>query len=67
VKVELVPDGDPGTLASVRAALDALRLLDEQRALAYGSEWRRHALADSVERDPGYVPSPRSSRGATRA
>lgn len=37
----------------------------------YASPWRVAALAESVERDPradeSYAPSPRSTRGATRA
>jgi hypothetical protein len=67
VEIELLPDDGPGARDAVQAALQALRLQDAQGTRAYRSDWRRTALAEAVERDPGYALSPRSSRGATRA
>jgi pyrroloquinoline quinone (PQQ) biosynthesis protein C len=46
------------------------RATHEVRASGYDDAWRRAALQDGVERDEvesSYAPSPRSTRGATRA
>ncbi|HEY7729878.1 MAG TPA: hypothetical protein VH950_03150 [Gaiellaceae bacterium] len=70
MEIELVPAAEPVQQAAVAAALRAVRGdLDTGRS-PYVSCWRRRGLAEAVERDepePGYAPSPRSSRGATRA
>jgi hypothetical protein len=54
------------------ALRDALRTIgvDTPRARAYEDAWRRAALQEGVEGDDAdvrYAPSPRSTRGATRA
>ena len=65
----MTPPVDDSTERVLRAALqaagvDVLRGRDDQGA------WRRAGLLEGVERDDadvGYTPSPRSTRGATRA
>jgi hypothetical protein len=75
VQVELVPEADADVREAVRAALarttraDGL-LPDAARGTAVQNgpgAWRRRALAEGVDRDPGYASAPRSSRGAARA
>lgn len=55
--------------ALLRALADAGLGADETPA-AYRSAWRRAAAEEAVSDEPfaeGYAPSPRSTRGATRA
>jgi hypothetical protein len=65
VRIVLDPPADPATEQAVRTAVAVAA-----RAASPGGRpgpWRAAALAEAVERDPGYAPSPRISRGATRA
>jgi hypothetical protein len=67
---ELVPR-DAAAQAVLDAALELARLDLDRPTAASSSPWRRAALDEAVERDPNaderYAPSPRSTRGATRA
>ena len=62
---------DPPVDDAVRDALAHALLHETGDAYAgYGEPWRRAALEDAVSRaedESGYAPSPRSTRGATRA
>ena len=66
-QVDLVPDGSPAVTTAVARALAVVAADAKRSTFAYGSAWRRAALGEAVDRDPGYVPSPRSKRGAARA
>jgi hypothetical protein len=69
VELSVTPPVDDSTERVLRTALqsagfDVLRGRDDQGA------WRLAGLQEGVERDDadgGYTPSPRSTRGATRA
>ncbi len=65
-RLELVPQATPEIERAVRQAIAALAAGPARVSLTDG-EWRRAALAEGVERDPGYDPEPASSRGAARA
>jgi hypothetical protein len=67
MQIELHPEAGS---AAGKALLEALAKADlggHRAGAAYLGSWRRAALAEGVDRDPGYVPAPRMSRGATRA
>jgi hypothetical protein len=69
VELSVTPAVDESTERALRSALAAVGA-DAPRAQVYEGAWRRAALAEGVERDDpdvGYAPSPRSTRGATRA
>jgi hypothetical protein len=66
VEIELLPEPDAAAREAAFRAVAAVTRAEQLAAAGYGSDWRRAALAEGVERDPGYAPSPRSSRGATR-
>ena len=65
-RLELVPEATAEIERAVRQAIATLAA-DRARVSLPDEEWRRAALAEGVERDPGYEPEPPSSRGATRA
>ena len=76
MEIELVPTPQPNALEAARRAVTAVVPLERDAVSPYRSDWRLAALADGVdrglgldgvERDLGQSPSPRSSRGATRA
>ena len=62
---------DAPAQAVVDAALALVRVEVEAAHLGYSSPWRLAALLEAVDREPTaderYAPSPRSTRGATRA
>ncbi len=62
------PPVDESTAQALDTALRAIGI-DSQSVRAYDDAWRRAALHEGVEdeADAGYAPSPRSTRGATRA
>jgi hypothetical protein len=68
--LELVPPGGDAH-AVVDAALTLVPVELEPAHLGYASPWRLAALLEAVGRkaaaDERYAPSPRSTRGATRA
>jgi hypothetical protein len=66
VRIEVRPEAGPEAEDVVLRALADVALRERRGAAVYRSEWRRASLAEGVEHDPGQ-PSPRSSRGATRA
>jgi len=65
-RFDLVPEAGGAARVAVRRAVDAVAADEQRRTASYHGEWRRTALAEGVDRDPGYAP-PRSSLGATRA
>ena len=67
MRIELRPEAGPDADEAVLRALANEALRERAGAAPYLSDWRRAALAEGVDRDPGYAPSPRRSRGATRA
>jgi flavin-binding protein dodecin len=77
VRVELVPKAEAAIEEAVRRAVaEAERLAapvrtatDTTDELVAGARatWRRRALSEGVDRDPGYASAPRSRRGAARA
>jgi hypothetical protein len=68
--LELVPP-DGGAQAAVEAALELASVAPERANVGYSSPWRVAALLEAADREPcadeRYAPSPRSTRGATRA
>jgi hypothetical protein len=69
VELTVSPPVDDPTERALNTALRAIEV-DTPRVRAYDDAWRRAALHEGVEGDDaevGYVPSPRSTRGATRA
>ena len=68
--LELVPP-DRDADAAVAAALALAPVQLEPSDAGYGSPWRLAALLEAVDpercADERYAPSPRSTRGATRA
>jgi hypothetical protein len=68
--LELVPP-DHAAQAALQAALALVPLDIEPARPASSSPWRLAAVAEGVDREPAaddrYAPSPRSTRGATRA
>jgi hypothetical protein len=69
VELSVTPALDDSTERALRSVLGAVRAGTSQ-AEVYESVWRRAGLTEGVEpddADPGYAPSPRSTRGATRA
>lgn len=67
MRIELLPEAGADAHEAVLRALAAEALSERRGAAPYLSDWRRAAIAEGVDRDPGYAPSPRRSRGATRA
>jgi hypothetical protein len=67
VRIELRPEAGPEADEAVLQALMSVVLRERAGASLYLGEWRRASLAEGVERDPAYAPSPRRSRGAPRA
>ncbi len=67
--VEAVPSLDGPGKEAVIEALGRAGVRVEVAPAAYASAWRAAGLRDGVEGDDaeGYAPSPRSTRGATRA
>jgi hypothetical protein len=76
VELVLAPDGDgrATTVARVAAARAGLTFVRGQRTPP--NAWWRAGIVDAIERDPSWptpalpyevAPSPRSTRGATRA
>jgi hypothetical protein len=66
MELSVSPPVDDRTDRALRTVLG----VDTTRVRAYDDAWRRAALREGVERDDaevGYAPSPRSTRGATRA
>lgn len=80
MRLEVSPPLGDSELAAIRVALARADVcLDDQPAV-YTSNWRRAALREALDGDSGhelelepelelerYTPSPRSTRGATRA
>lgn len=71
VELEFVPSPRSGEAEAVLAALDEAGIASDLAPTGRDNAWRAAALAEAVDRDPrdvdGYAPSPRSTRGATRA
>ncbi len=67
MRIELRPEAGPDADEVVFRALANEARRGRAGATPYLSDWRRAALAEGVERDPGYAPSPRRSLGAARA
>ena len=69
VKLTVVPPIDDSVRRALETALGAAGIRTV-RSPRYADSWRNAALREGVERDEpeaGYAPSPRSTRGATRA
>ena len=69
VELSVTPAVDDATERALHSALGSVGA-STPRVQAYESAWRQAALSEGVERgdaDAGYAPSPRSTRGATRA
>ncbi len=71
MEIELRPPADAAVLAAVRQAAMLADLVEEGGAASDASAWRHAALEEGVGGDPvtnrAQAPSPRSTRGATRA
>jgi hypothetical protein len=70
MELRLVPTADRDVADAVATAVSRAGLEPVDTPDAYASPWRVTALAESVDRESveaAYVPSPRSTRGATRA
>jgi hypothetical protein len=73
VDIEVVPPLGETEQQAVRHALVRAGIRLDALALPYLSAWRRAAALESVDNEPDasrsgrYAPSPRSTRGATRA
>jgi hypothetical protein len=70
VDLEAVPPIPPTELELLEAALARAGVDLDARPGAYESAWRRAGIAEAAghaDGDDGYTPSPRSTRGATRA
>ena len=67
--VEAVPPVDESEKRAVIEALEHVGIRVEVTPAAYDSAWRAAGQRDGAEGDDaeGYTPSPRSTRGATRA
>jgi hypothetical protein len=70
VQLEADPPVDEALLAALEPLVVAATRQRKRGRSDDVSAWRRAAARESVENDPmeaGYAPSPRSTRGATRA
>ena len=67
--IEVVPPVAEGESVALRRGLATLGLRLDGQPEAYRSAWRRAALREATDNEPAprYAPSPRSTRGATRA
>ena len=67
--LEVVPPVSEDENAALRRGLATLGVRLEGQPDAYRSAWRRTALREATDNEPvrRYAPSPRSTRGATRA
>jgi hypothetical protein len=67
--IEVVPPVSEGESAALRRGLTTLGVRLDGQPEAYRSAWRRTALREATDSEPvpRYAPSPRSTRGATRA
>jgi hypothetical protein len=67
--IEVVPAVSEGESAALHRALATLGVHLDGQPEAYRSAWRRTALREATDNEPvpRYAPSPRSTRGATRA
>jgi hypothetical protein len=69
MELSVVPSIDDSVRRALETALGAAGIRT-MRSPQYTEAWRSAALREGVERDEpeaGYAPSPRSTRGATRA
>ena len=72
---DVQPSVGDSELAAIRAAFERVGLPLDTRPAAYTSNWRRAALEEAFDDEPEpvrpepvrYAPSPRRTRGATRA
>lgn len=71
---EVVPYLTASESDAIRTALAEAGVRPDEPPVGYTSAWRRAAVAEAVEDElerslpaAGYAPSPRSTRGATRA
>ncbi len=70
MELEAIPTLSEHGLALVGRALASARAGFAATNSGYDSAWRRAAAREAVDRQPAvvrYAPSPRSTRGATRA
>jgi hypothetical protein len=69
VDIEAVPPVDSSGQRAVIEALERAGVRVEVAPAAYESAWRAVGLSEAVdgEEPEAYAPSPRSTRGATRA
>jgi hypothetical protein len=67
--IEVVPPVPESESAALHRALATLGVRLDGQPEAYRSAWRRTALREATDNEPvpRYAPSPRSTRGATRA
>ena len=66
--VEVVPPLGEAELRALSYALERVGVRSDGQPEAYRSAWRRAALREATANEPRrYAPSPRSTRGATRA
>ena len=68
--IELTPSAAARDVAVVRSALEAVGIPVDPAFRRPLSAWARAALREAVENEPvgpRYAPSPRNTRGATRA
>jgi hypothetical protein len=62
LELDATPPVPDGVLAAIRETLAETHATTVEQPA-----WLRAALTDAVDRDESYAPSPRSTRGATRA
>lgn len=67
---DVVPVPSEPDLAAIRRALARAGIRPDGQSEAYSSEWRLAAAREATDNQPAaarFAPSPRSTRGATRA
>ena len=69
MSLEVVPPVSGGESAALRRGLTTLGVRLDGQPEPYRNPWRRTALREATDNEPvpRYAPSPRSTRGATRA